>query len=445
MRLQRATLLALTLALASVPLVALDWGGYVDNTTGIASAPPGADGNALLVQQSSVGLWLQQGLGSWELDAEGSYTFTLEFPLLLNLDVLTLGTDVIAQSAGATTFGVEFGRSPLADSTGYVLNATVDGVRLAIAQQQRSFAAAVGTTALIQLPANQIVVGTLDENELAAFDPENIDSLSELFAPPKLVGTFEYRLLEALAGQHLTVAATINEDLRPEEELTAVGTELSDPQAGGRFDTQYLSLGLSGAIAPNLFQRFYYTLNSGRELEFVEDENSATGESYQYVNFLGHMAGLELTYFLPELLNSRARLFTQFSTGESDWSGEFIPLSPSTFSDVFSLEPGNSSHIGVSYSARPLAAIGLDILQAELRTVAYLRTSGSGEVSEPAVDPASDGTYVGTDINLILTAVPFSDLRVVVKAGLFAPNGDVMSAGNETVDYQVTLQGILRY
>jgi hypothetical protein len=40
---------------------------------------------------------------------------------------------------------------------------------------------------------------------------------------------------------------------------------------------------------------------------------------------------------------------------------------------------------------------------------------------------------------------PFSDLRFVLAGGVFLPNADVMSAGNENVDYQVTLQGVLRF
>jgi hypothetical protein len=94
---------------------------------------------------------------------------------------------------------------------------------------------------------------------------------------------------------------------------------------------------------------------------------------------------------------------------------------------------------------RPLAALGSDVLQTELRSVSYFRSAGSGSVSEPTVNSASDDTYVGTDVNLVLTAVPFSYLRLVLKSGIFAPNSAVMSSGNEDIDYQVTLQGVLRF
>jgi hypothetical protein len=241
----------------------------------------------------------------------------------------------------------------------------------------------------------------------------------------------EYQLIEALGTQSIALGATIQEDLRAEADLTPVGQTTFDPAAGGRVETQYVTLKLSGALAPTLFQTTYYTLNSGRRLEYVEDAGSGTGFSYQYQTLLAHMAGLEVTLFLPETLNSRARLFGQFSTGESSWSNAFVPISPSSYSDVFSLQPGNSAHVGVSYSLRPLAATGADVLQTELAAVAYLETAGVG--------------YVGTDINLGIIAVPLSDVRLVLKNGLFVPNAAVASPGNENVKYQVTLQGVIRF
>jgi hypothetical protein len=61
------------------------------------------------------------------------------------------------------------------------------------------------------------------------------------------------------------------------------------------------------------------------------------------------------------------------------------------------------------------------------------------------VDPGKNGSYVGTDLNLSLTAQPFSDLRIVLAGGIFLPNAAVMTTGNEKVDYQVTLQGVFRF
>ncbi len=430
-------LLLLPLTLPSVP--ALDFGGYLDNTSGFASSPAGAETDLQLVQSTTVALWIEQRLGAWTLDGRGNYTYTPSIPVLFDLDRLTIGTEVAATEAGATTFSFAVGRSTYTDPTGMVLAHALDGMRLRVNRTQSSFGFGIGTTALLQKPTNRIILSRLDELDLS--DPER------RFAPPRLIALLSYELLEAFAGQAVTLGALVQEDLRPTDQLTPPGTEgtTPDPGAGGRFDTQYLSLAVSGAVAPGVYQRTYYSLNSGRHLVFAEDERSGTGFAYQYDTFLGHLAGTELTWFLREALNSRARIFGQFSTGGTEWSDTFVPLSPAAFSDVFSLQPGNSAHLGISYSVRPLAGREYDVLQTELSTVSYFRSSAGGAVSEAAVDATSDGAYVGTDVNLIVTAVPFSDLRLVLKGGVFAPNKDVMSPENKNVDYQVTLQGVLRF
>lgn len=425
---------------------AFDFGGYLDNTSGVADAPPGSANAVRLVQRTTLALWAEQELGAWTLEGEGSYTFTPAIPVLLDVERLTVGTDVIASEAGATTFGFTAGRSTYTDATGYVLNHTLDGIKLQVNQRQSSFRLGLGTTALLLKPTNSIILSTPDVLDLSDQDA--------LLAPPRLVVDVQYRMLEVFANQHLNLAATIQEDLRPESELTPVGTQEASPTAGGHVDTQYVTLGLRGGLAPGLFHASYYTLNSGRQLEYVENVRSTTGSWYEYTQLLAHMAGTELTYFIPELLNSRARLFGQFTTGEPADSVEsdgpalgdtFVPLSPARYSDVFTLQPGNSAHVGVSYSVRPLTELGVDVIQTQLASVVYFRTAGSGSVSEPSVDPASTGAYVGTDVNLTVTAVPLSDVRLVLKGGVFAPNPSVMTADNQNVDYQVTLQGVLRF
>jgi len=277
-----------------------------------------------------------------------------------------------------------------------------------------------------------------------------------VFAPPRLLIGFEYRALEAVGNQHITVALLAQEDLHPADEVTEPFTDTLVAGGGGKLDTQYVTLGLSGALAPGFFHRTYYTLNTGRTLTFVENSESPTGSWYEYELIFAHLAGTELSYFLPEVLNSRIRFFGQFSTGDADASDyfegntaglstAFVPLAAPRVSDTFTLKPGNSAHVGVSYSIRPLASIGLDVLQTELLTVGYLRTAGTGPVSEGGVDPDSDGAYVGTDINLVLTYVPLSDVRLELTNGLFIPNSDVMTASSQNVTYQGSLRGVIRF
>jgi hypothetical protein len=92
-----------------------------------------------------------------------------------------------------------------------------------------------------------------------------------------------------------------------------------------------------------------------------------------------------------------------------------------------------------------LSNTSADILQTELSSVLYFRTSGGGPVSAGTVDASTTGAYVGTDIDLKVVVQPFSDLRVVLAGGVFLPNAAVMTADNEGASYQATLQGVLRF
>lgn len=434
--------------LITVSLSAWDFGGYLDNTTGLAKAPVGTGGSVALVQRTTVAAWLSHSFGSWNLDAQGSYTYTPTVPVLADLDRLVLGGTFPAEAGGARSFGFTLGRLHFSDPTGYVLNHRLDGLKLDIGWTASSFSAGVGTTALLQKPTSAVVMSLLD-----------VLSLSDgavRFAPPRLIATFEFRARGLVAGQDVTLGAVVQEDLRPDDQLTPEFQTVFDPIGGGLMDTQYLSLMISGALGRGFFHRTYYSLNTGRTLTYRDDPDSSTGSSYQYTQILGHLAGLELSIFLPQALNSRIRIGGQFSTGDDDaddyYDGNtdelftaFVPISAGGFSDVFTLQPGNSSHVAISYSLRPLSGIGLDILQTELSSVSYFRTSGGGPVSEGAVNAAMAGTYIGTEIDLKIVAQPFSDLRFVLGGGLFLPNATVMTTDNERVDYQFTLQGVLRF
>jgi hypothetical protein len=440
---RRLLLLLVTVTLAATGAAAFDWGGYLDNTTGIEL--PSAVGNELdLIQSTTVGLWATADLGSWRFGADGSYTYTPAIPVLFNVNEFYLANSVLAADAGLTTFGMTVGRTNFSSAYGQFMATTLDGLSLKLNWPKSNLRIDAATNALVYRPLNPLVISDLDANA------------SGIFAPPRLIVGLDYRLIEVFAGQHLSVGVLVQEDLRPDDQVVEPFTDTQVPGGGGHLDTQYVTLGLSGGLAPGLFHRTYYTFNSGRTLTFVADSTSPTGSWYEYQLILAHLAGTELTYFLPEVLNSRVRVFGQFSTGDADAtdyiegnsagiSTAFVPLAAPTISETFSLQPGNSAHVGVSYSIRPLAAIGLDVLQTEVKAVGYLRTAGTGPVSEPGVDASSNGVFVGADFNLLLTYQPFSDVRLELDNGLFVPNTSVMNAAYQNVTYRGSLRGIIRF
>lgn len=451
---KRLLLVLLCSALLAATLPAWDFGGYIDNTTGLENAPVGTGSAVELVQRTSVAAWLYSGFGSWTLDTQASYVYTPAVPVLADLDRLVLEGVFPAELGGARSFGVKLGRFTAQDTTGYVLNHRLDGLQLSVGRESSAFSAVVGTTAGFQKPTSAVVMSRLDVLDLS--------NGAVRVAPPRLITSVEYRARSLFAGQDLAIGAVVQEDLRPDAQLTSALEEDFDPQAGGALDTQYITLLLSGGLSPGLFHRTYYTVNTGRTLNYLEDAESTTGASYQYAPVFGHLAGFELSYFLPSVLNSRIRFSGLFSTGESELAsdpdgasyfegnrdavaGAFIPISASSFSDVFTLQPGNSAHVALSYSLRPLPGSGTDILQTELSGVLYFRTAGGGPVSAGTVNAATTEAYVGTDIDLKVVVQPFSDLRVVAAGGVFVPNAAVMTSGNEGASYQATLQGILRF
>jgi hypothetical protein len=444
----RQTVFAVLLLAVAVSLSAMDVGGYVDNTTGGEKAPVGTGTTLQLVQRSSAALWLFTTFGAWTLDAQASYTYTPAVPVLADLDHLVLGGLFPAELGGARSLGFQIGRLPFADATGYVLNHRLDGLKISVGRESSAFSVGVGTTAGLQKPTASVVMSRLDVLSLS-------DSATVL-APPRLIATFDYQARNLVAGQDLTVGAVVQEDLRSDALLTPEEATAFQPTGGGAMDTQYVSLVLAGGLAPGLFHRTFYTVNTGRTLSYRPDADSVTGFAYRYTPVFGHLAGLELSYFIPQALNSRIRLGGIYSTGDEDasdyyegntneTSSAFVPISAASFSDVFTLQPGNSAHVAISYSLRPLSGTGADILQAELSGALYFRTAGGGPVSAGIVDADTAEAYIGSDIDLKVVVQPFSDLRLVLAGGLFLPNEAVMTADNESMDYQFTLQGVIRF
>lgn len=447
-----------TVALMGVALgaVAFDWGGTLDNTTGVQAPAAGVE-QPDLIQRTAVSLWMTQPLGAFDFRLQGSYVYTPAIPVLADVDALSLTGRIISPEQGPAAVDVALGRLGFSDATGVVLNHTLDGLRLRLNWRSATTTLGVGTTALILKPTSGIVLSDADAEDRASSDWP--------FTTPRLIAQAELALIGLLADQTVTIGALVQEDLRPEDSLTAPGTEapvdgtgdlVADPTAVGRTDTQYATLKIDGPVAQNLFHRTYYTLNTGRAFSALPDSDSGTGYSFDYAPILAHMAGAQLSYFLPALLNSRVRLSGLYTTGDADLQSvfgknttdnytAFLPLTPSSFSEQNSLQPGNSAHAAISYNIRPLLPLGITWVQTNVGAVAYFRTAGTGPVSLAAVDKTTEGSYIGSGIDLSVSARPFSDLRVVLASGFFFPNADVMAPGNENVDYKVTLQGVLRF
>ncbi|HUV06740.1 MAG TPA: hypothetical protein VMX75_03355, partial [Spirochaetia bacterium] len=310
------------LFLFSALLFGLDFGGVIDNSTGIDYMD-----EATLQQSDKLSLWFNGGMGAnVDFYARGSFKYINEKPeLRLNLDLLRLNGAFATEEGGPPNFSFSFGRFNIADFTNYVFEHTADGLLLGFRFPAARIRTFFGFTGLLFKHSSDILISTLD-----AYDSVNDDVL---LAPWRVVGLVDVTFQELFLRQTLTVSFLFQEDVRNADDLIEVGEE--QPVAGGgHVDTQYLGLGLSGAILSNLYYNAFFYLAPGRTLSYLADSKSATGYSYQYDSILSYMAGGGVSLFFREFLFSRIALNFLLTSGDED-AAAFTEGNTRDYSTVF--------------------------------------------------------------------------------------------------------------
>ena len=147
------------------------------------------------------------------------------------------------------------------------------------------------------------------------------------------------------------------------------------------------------------------------------------------------MGTFGLRYYLQDKFFSKAGFKFIYSSGDSDYltdftegntkagSANFIPISMSSFAQIFSPQPGNIFLAQLNYSIKPFGSgknKKLQNIQTELKVSGFFRST-TGEISEPGIDPLSDSLYLGTEIDAVVNFRPFSDLGIGLSGGIFIP------------------------
>ena len=426
-------------AFLAVGAAAWDFGGSLDS----ASTAEQTDALALDEEATLAG-WVRTRLGtSLELYARGSYTYTIDRPLLLDLDAAWLKGEW-DKATGPTLLELTVGRFRAADFTKLVLNHTVDGVEAAFTYPNAVFRATTGFTGLIQKPVSDIVISRTDASDL--------DRASVVFAPPRLVGSFGVEVSDVLGGHSLRLAMLFQEDLRLDDDnVLEPGEETLDPTRGGRLSTQYLGAGLGGPLGGGLYYDLFAFGGTGQMLSYVEDSASGSGSSYQYEPIVGVLAGAGVRYFAKPM-SSVFGLRAVYASGDKDfqspvegnrdgWALAFVPISQSDRALVFSPQLGNLLMGEASFSVKPFEGMGIAALadlQVMLKALAFARPT-TGPVSEGGLDPASDAMYLGTEVDLTINYRPFSDLGIAINGGVFLPSGDAFVADRADPEFLVGL------
>lgn len=437
---RRAALFWLVSLLAPATSFGLDFGGFIDNSTGYVTT-----GTPAFEQSDKLGLWFTTGLGKnlqFNVQASGDYQNQTTYGgasigPYADLDRLTLAGRFSQVPGGPSLFAFTLGRYLLADPTGDIFDQTLDGAQLVFGYPRLTLSASVGYTGLTIKPSSTIVMSKADSTALG--------ESSQYFGSPRAVGELVLTAPTLFQRQDLTVAALVQQDLRPlfPNSLVTPGTPTYSPNSGGALDTQYFTAGLSGPIASGFYWNGFLTLETGRMLSYITADSQ-----YEYKPILAFLATGGVRYYRPELLNLAVGLDASFASGDADFStfyegntsGDataFIPITQSTIATVFSPELENILTSSISVSVKPLSAAknpNISDLQTILAVIPFLRPT-DGPISAGGVVAGNGQLYLGTELDETVNYRPFSDLGLAVAAGVFFPNASAFTGSSGSLQY----------
>lgn len=410
----------------SLHLFCIDFGGYLDNTTLFST-----NEDTGFYQIDRLSLWLSANPGKgWEFSILGHYTFELDYPFLFDIDELLLEGEWPFVEKGPSLFSVYLGRFRFSEFSRLVLDHPADGFRFEFGYPSSIITLGFGYTGLLAKRSTTITLSKADTNDQG--DEE------VLFGTPRLLGLLQCQLPEILIGQDLFLSALFQKDLRSKDQIIEEGVEefsLSE-NLGGYYDSVYAGVGLTGAMAPSVFYNVFSYLQTGRTLSYLEDDDSITGNSYQYTPVLGYLGGAEIQYFATGLSYSTFSLSFIYSTGDADSisciegnsegpSFLFTPVSQTEEQVIFNPKLSNIFYIRGKYTIKPFALLGRGIpgkILLILDGIAFFRATTGAITDQQGLNPDSESLYLGTEIDFIINFRPFSDLGLRLSTGYFIPN-----------------------
>ena len=424
MKMLRTLAVVAALALAGVAgLSALDfdYGGFVENASTPSVALDAKHPVWAMDQKDRVGLWAEMHFNpQLSLTAQGSYAFELTLPYLFDVDILRLDWKILP------SLQASLGRFIFADFSGHVLNHKLDGAQLSLSFPFMVLSAGAGFSGLDLKPYSLILMSRSDVAD------QSDDSV--VLAAPRLIEKLEVLFPNILPRQDLTIAVLAQQDFRSSGSLIPSGEsqQFVADLSGGRLTSEYVGVGVSGAIISALYYDAFFYLGLGSTLSYVADSASVTGSSYQYEAIQAFLGGIGLRYYNEALLSSRAELRALISSGDADNSTYqegntagastiFVPISQETLGLAFQPQLGNLIILDASYSLKPLS-----VLQLMVKVQSFLRPT-TGAISAVGIDPASDALYLGTEADGIANFRPFSDLGFALSLGFFLPNGSAFT------------------
>lgn len=413
----------------------LDFGGTVDNDSSLTKKE-----DSEFIQENKLLFWLAS-VGeryTFNFAISGTYTTEKEKPTLFaDVERLSLRGVFPNLEEGPSLFAFEVGRFFESEFSTRVFAHSLDGIGFDFGYPGSSGRLVLGYTGLINKNYASILLSKADATDDADDDV--------IFASPRFVGSLSWEFPDIFARQTLNLAIIAQEDLRHLfEDTLEEGRETQDPTRGGRVDTQYVGVGLSGPLMRSLYYDTYFYLGTGRMLTFTEDTQSSTGESYRYENILSFLFGGSVRYYLPEFFQSAFAVKFIYAGGDlnstayvegnasKDYTG-FLPIAGQTFGLVFTPKSSNIFAAELNYSMKPFGAYkgsALESLQTSVMLTPFFKPV-KGAMSEAEVDPAGNAGYLGTELAAAVNYRPFSDLGMSLSLGVFLPGSGAFLPGKD--------------
>ncbi len=382
-----------------------DWGGLLDNTTIVRFSEMYDD--AEWTQKLQIGLWgaglrRLDGGGTIELTGAGSYTYTDERDYIFDVDLLRAVGRFPGAMGSRSMLQAAVGRTLFRDPTGLILDHTADGGTVRISYPWGRIRAGAAYTGLLLSPNSSIRISGPDYQELSSDD--------EFFGPQRIIG-----LLDVTLGG-VTLFTLAQKDLRDD---------------GDTIDTQYFGISGVGRLGRSLYWDNLLIVSTGQtEIGAAED------------TLLSFVAGTGLRFFAEELRFSRASLRALYASPflplDDDLGfdiNEFKPITEPTLGLVFNPRLSNLIFTELEYSLRPFAGpqrTNGDMVRVGVAGRGFFR-GYTGDIDYiDKFDPDSDSLYLGTELELAISARLFSDLGLSLRSGVFLPgSGDAGAFSDE--------------
>lgn len=366
----------------------------------------------------------------------------VEKALLYDIDRIRLLFVIPSPGNDVKSLHIEFGRLSFQDATGLIVSHPADGAKLGAVFPLLKFNLQAGYTGLLMKSNNSISLSLFDEQLLA--DDSSFFGTSRILVAGELS-------IPKVFNQSVALSFVAQQDLNPADKLIpewTINPYTEMVPRGGRFNSQYTTLNLSGALSADLFYSSWFTLGSGRTLSWLEDQNSATGFSYQYVQIQSVMTGFTLNYYRQELFHSAFNIRFLYASGDQDYSAVtegntggnstmFVPVTSAPFGLVFSPALSNLMIAEFGGSIKPIPEKNL---QTGLRLFAFFRPT-SGPVAASGLKAGENSSLLGYEADMYGNFRLYSDLGMSLNTGLFFPVSSPLGAFNkEDAGVQYSIQ-----